>query len=309
MSYNFLPKSLKKFIKARLKRMVFPSPVAFMKYLPIKYNEDWFLIPNAPDSINDTNKDTRNQGLAMPPKELWIGGPTKEFYLYWGEKDVGKMIEILDASNFSLQTGYRILDFGCREGRMIRHLKHYSETCEIWGVDASAAHIYWCKRNLDPPFHFATTTTIPHLPFEDSYFDFIYAGSVFTHIDDLAESWLLEIRRVLSPKGRAYLTIHDKHTISLVDKCYEEYSSKPEANESQELLSTRLFSSNLHAEDVYKKNKDSNFGMFVHGRDICSQVFYDIDYFRKTLAPMFDIVSITEEAYSEYQTAVLCKKK
>jgi SAM-dependent methyltransferase len=248
----------------------------------------------------------------MPPKDLWIGGPTKEFYLYWGKKDVNKMLEVVKESNFSFREASRILDLGCREGRMIRHLKPLSEACEIWGVDISGEHIFWCKRNLNPPFHFATTTTVSHLPFEDSYFDFIYTGSVFTHIDDLSESWLLEIRRVLSPNGRAYITIHDKHTIKLLDAYYKEYNLKPETPESsasRELLSTRQFSLALHANDVYRKNKDSNFLMLVLGRDVDSQVFYDKDYFCNMLTPMFDVLSVTEGAYSEYQTAVVCKKR
>lgn len=310
MFTKLFPNSLKKLIKARLRRFILPNPVAFIKYLPNENKEDWFIIPSR---RSDSNTDIcDHDGLIMPPKDLWIGGPTKEFYLYWGKKDVNKMLEIVKASNFSFQKGSRILDLGCREGRMIRHFKALSETCEIWGVDISAEHIYWCKRNLDPPFHFATTTTVPHLPFEDSYFDFIYTGSVFTHIDDLAESWLLEIRRILSPNGRAYITIHDKHTIKLIDAYYEAYNSThetPESSASRELLSTRLFSLFLHSNDVYKNNKDSNFLMLVLGRDADSQVFYDIDYFRNTLTPIFEILSVTEGAYSEYQTAILCKKK
>jgi len=44
----------------------------------------------------------------------------------------------------------------------------------------------WCQQRMSPLFKFATTTSFPHLPFEDGYFDFVYAGSVFTHITDLA---------------------------------------------------------------------------------------------------------------------------
>ena len=105
---------------------------------------------------------------------------------------------------------------------MIRHLEDFAESSEIWGLDINAEQIFWCKQHLDPPFHFATTTTIPHLPFEDGYFDFVYAGSVFTHIDDLADSWLLELRRVLSRDGRLYVTIHDNRTIELLNTLYRD---------------------------------------------------------------------------------------
>src|SRR5207244_2674608 len=56
---------------------------------------------------------------------------------------------------------------------------------------------------------------LPPLAFEDRYFDFIYAGSVFTHIADLAEAWLMELRRIVRPGGRLYLTIQDERSIEL----------------------------------------------------------------------------------------------
>jgi SAM-dependent methyltransferase len=70
-------------------------------------------------------------------------------------------------------------------------------------------------RSGTPCRYFCTTTTAPHLPFEDGYFDLIYAGSVFTHIADLADAWFLELKRIVRPGGRLYITVHDKHTIDL----------------------------------------------------------------------------------------------
>jgi ubiquinone/menaquinone biosynthesis C-methylase UbiE len=80
---------------------------------------------------------------------------------------------------------------------MIRWLAGLAEEMEIWGVDINARHIVWCQENLIPPFNFATVTIEPHLPFKDEYFDLIYCGSVFTHIDDLAYTWLLELKRIM----------------------------------------------------------------------------------------------------------------
>jgi ubiquinone/menaquinone biosynthesis C-methylase UbiE len=144
-----------------------------------------------------------------------------------GKEDIDNMMGILNRSNFSIQDSNRILDFGCSSGRMIRWLFGLADQCEIWGVDISAPKIVWCQENLMPPFNFATVTILPHLPFEDRYFDFIYCGSVFTHIDDLAEAWLLELKRVLRPGGRAYVTVHDKHTADLIINEVERISADP----------------------------------------------------------------------------------
>jgi len=45
------------------------------------------------------------------------------------------------------------------------------------------------------------------LPFEDSSFDLVYCGSVFTHVSDLADAWFLELRRILRKGGYAYINL------------------------------------------------------------------------------------------------------
>ena len=141
---------------------------------------------------------------------------------------------------------------------------------------------------MSPPFHFATTTKVPHLPFEDWSFQFIYCASVFTHIDDLADAWLLELRRILAPGGRLYLTIHDEHTVALFESGRYRFADIVRYMQSAA---------------VYQEAKQS-FGMFTIGRDNASQVFYDLGYFTKSLRSIFDVLSVTREAYF-YQTAIL----
>lgn len=258
-----------------------------LKFIPFRGDEESFVIPKSPDDL-----ETCESGLPIPPRSLWEGyGKTKEDHLAGGEQHVNKMIEILEKSSFSLEDCSRILDFGCASGRMIRHLHQYSHQCEIWGADINSGSILWCKRHLSPAFNFCTVTTMPHLPFEDHYFDYIYAGSVFTHIDDLADTWLLELRRVLSRNGRLYITIHDNHSIHLLDTKH---------------ANTR-FSEYMHSYDFYKNSKET-FGMLAVNRDHISQVFYDIDFISKILSSIFNIVSITKEAYG-FQTGILLEKK
>jgi SAM-dependent methyltransferase len=132
---------------------------------------------------------------------------------------------------------------------------------------------------------------MPHLHFVDRYFNLIYCGSVFTHIDDLAEAWLLELRRILSPHGRAYLTIHDNHTIELFDRPDQDHS-----------LGKRMKDN-----DLYNKSKNS-LGMLAIGRDFQSLIFYDIDYFCKTLSSMYEILSVTPEGHG-YQTGIVVRRK
>jgi ubiquinone/menaquinone biosynthesis C-methylase UbiE len=228
-------------------------------------------------------------GLPTPPEKLWLGyGKTTDEWLASGRRHVETMRKALTQSGHSFAAGQRVLELGCAAGRMIRWLEDVAQECEVWGTDISGDHIVWCKQNLTPPFHFLITTTVPHLPFADEYFDVIYAGSVFTHIDDLADAWLLELRRVLRPNGRLYITIHDNETIRIL-------------NEGDYDLGRTL----RCRKDFYEQG---NFSMFTIGRFMRSQVFYDTDSLVRSLDPFFELMSVTPEAYA-FQTAVLLKKR
>lgn len=232
--------------------------------------------------------------LPVPPQYLRAGyGDTVEDWLNGGKQNVDKMMMLLNSTNFFLQKGNRVLDFGCAQGRMIRWLTDPAEECEIWGVDVSARHIVWCQENLSPPFNFATVTTLPHLPFEDNYFDL---GSVFTHIDDLSDAWLLELKRIMRPGGRLYITVHDKHTADLVINHPE---LVPYAKDFRKFLLSHDKNINFKNANYYK------FSINPGGPE--SQVFYDIDYLRQHWGRVLKLGSVTPEAYG-YQTAVLLEK-
>lgn len=284
-SRRLVPRAVKSWVKGKLGSLAPRSAPSFQEtaYLPYRPGLDFQIPRHAAGGHGGAGGE-----LPVPPRELWLGYN----YPVHGKAHVGKMLEIVYASGLSFEAGDRILDFGCGAGRMVRHLKDLSETCEIWGTDISAEHIYWCKQHLSPPFHFATTTKVPHLPFEDGSFRLVYCGSVFTHIDDLADAWLLELRRILAPGGRLYLTIHDSHTVELLE------TGRYDSTEVIRLV---------RSAEIYRKSKDS-FGMFTVGRDEASQVFYDTEYFSRNVRQMFDIVSVTPEAYF-YQTAFLLKRK
>lgn len=257
-------------------------------YFPYSEKSEFYVI-----SKTKEDHETCEYGLPIPPENLWLGyGKNNTEYLF-GKLQVEKMLEIVRQSDFAFEKGNRILDFGCGAGRMLRWLKPLSGFCEIWGTDISAEHIIWANKYLKPPFNFATTTTIPHLPFEDRYFDFIFAGSVFTHIGELADAWLLELRRILSAGGRLYLTINDKNSLDLMN-------SVPEY---KELWLTKYFNENL----IYHQNKNT-FGIMIGGKGPAAQVFYDIEFFCESVSAFYDVLSVNEEAYG-FQTAILLKKK
>ena len=203
----------------------------------------------------------------------------------------------------SFQTARRILDFGCGDGRIIRWL-HDLKDCEVWGVDLVGEYILLCQQYLSPPFKFATNTSELHLPFEDRSFDLIYACSVFTHIADLADAWLLELRRILRPEGRLFITVHDDRSIEM---CLD-----PETVRRLPYLAwLRDMLSGVERQISFV---GTNYSMFTAFRAPGpggyreAQVFYKTDYLKQHLASMFNVRSITLEAYSEYQSGYLLEK-
>lgn len=231
------------------------------------------------------------EALPVPPRELWLGyGHDEPSYLESGKTDVAAMLAILRSAGWVAHATKPILDLGCGGGRMIRHLRSIADTTQVWGMDISAPHINWLKTRLVPPFHFATTTTLPHLPFPDHHLGLVYCGSVFTHIDELAESWFMEVQRTLAPGGYLFCTLHDEHT-----------REKLIADPSQPLARA------LRGHDLLKINAIVP-DILVLGQDANSNVFYHSRYLRAMLAPLFEVVTTVPGAYG-YQTAWVLRKR
>jgi SAM-dependent methyltransferase len=262
---------------------------AFVKYVPFTTSSAYVIPRRADDG-------PAHRGFPIPPRALYAGyADNPEEWTRRGEEDVATMLRLLAETGYVPQPGQRILDYGCAAGRMIRCLQPLASSCEIWGVDITAAAIYWCQRNLCPPFHFAITTTLPHLPFEDRAFSMIYAGSVFSHIDEMAGAWLLELRRILAPGGRAYLTINDYTTLQTLMERW------PNFHVTHQVLDS----------GCYRVGEKPNFSVLAvnRSRQWWMHTFYELDFFcSRMLEPAFRILSITPEAYS-FQTAVVVTRE
>lgn len=229
--------------------------------------------------------------LPVPPQNLWLGyGANEVEYIESGRRDVEKMKFQLEEAGFRAVKGMKILDLGCGGGRMIRHWIEEATDSSIWGCDISADHIYWLKGHLSPPFHFFLNTTIPHLPFADRMLDMVYAGSVFTHIDDFAEAWLMEVARVLKPGGMAWISIHDEEAV------------KKLLNPASEHPLSRLIEG-LVDEAGLRKNR-----VVCIGEDADSQVFYASAYMREWMEGSFEIRAVVPGGYG-YQTVYVLRKR
>lgn len=282
---------------ARSNNAILGNPGLAAKFYPYHADSSSYLIPkvsrddHAPGSV-----------LPIPPPRLWVHrylDPVSDQYLATGKTWIDGMMRILEASGGPVTRLNRVLDFGCADGMMLRHIK-VPESGEAWGTDLNGELMMWCQQHLSPPFKFATTTSFPHLPFADDYFDLIYAFSVFTHICDLAEAWLLELKRIVRPGGILYLTVSDRHTIDILFDKYPETELARQLDAAQKDIEFRTSDFAL-----FTVNRVPGGGL--EGDTGPAQVFYDIDYLAQHWGNYLNVVSINPEAYG-YQTAVVLKK-
>lgn len=193
-------------------------------------------IVDAAEDPDPTPERSVIDGLPIPPTKelrLWYG-TSPEHYVETGKQDIERMLGILAEGGVAADRLLHVLELGCGAGRMLRHVPRQPGRSEHWGVDINAKCIMWAQRYLMPPMSFAITTTAPHLPFPDATFDLVFAGSVFTHIADLADAWFLEVRRVLRPGGHAYLTVHDENTVGYLMS--DEAASNPWQKSVHEMM-------------------------------------------------------------------------
>lgn len=143
---------------------------------------------------------------APPDREHYYAASDLAYWL----SGLADLALVLDAVHRHGDGGRRaaLLDLGCASGRVVRHVPALAPGLAAFGVDIGLTGVAWARRWLPPAITVAQGTVLPHLPFADGELDVVYAGSVFTHIGDFEEAWLLELRRVLRPGGIAVLTIH-----------------------------------------------------------------------------------------------------
>lgn len=103
----------------------------------------------------------------------------------------------------------RVLDYGCGVGNYSRTLA--SHGWEVWGVDSNPDRLKEAEsvtesEGLGGSCRFVeVATSETRLPFDDGYFDSIFASEVIEHVPDMV-TFIGELKRVLRKGGSLYLT-------------------------------------------------------------------------------------------------------
>ena len=92
----------------------------------------------------------------------------------------------------------RVLDFGVGFGRLLVH--YYPFRAELHGCDVTESAVTFAKACYGSRAALARNELAPPLPYQDASFDYIYANSVFTHIQtDRMSAWIDELARIAKP--------------------------------------------------------------------------------------------------------------
>lgn len=106
----------------------------------------------------------------------------------------------------------RVLDWGVGCGRVARYFADM-DGVEIAGLDIDADNIDWCTAHLGGDYR--VTDLSPPSSFETGRFDFIYSCSVLSHLtQDAIHAWLVEISRLLAPRGLALLSFNGSSNLA-----------------------------------------------------------------------------------------------
>ncbi|WP_426746460.1 class I SAM-dependent methyltransferase [Myxococcus faecalis] len=244
--------------------------------------------------------------------------PMQERAHYFGEQHVSYWLNglsdylflkgLLKSAGIDPDGHFRFLDFACSSGRVLRHFLAHAPKAEVYGSDIYSNAIRWMNRYLSPKGFFFQTAIVPTLPIPDASIDLIFCGSVFTHMDEFEESWLMEFRRVLKPGGVAFISLHTERTWDamardaghpirrhLLDHPYRSLESDTQP------VPSAWFDQPMPSERVVLRYMPSPFHN-IH-------TFYKSDYIRTKWARFFDVRELLQKVHGAHQDGVVLIKR
>ena len=144
----------------------------------------------------------------IPPDELRFrvaNSLDPDEFLGVGERCANDLRTAISSVGRNVAECKEVLDFGCGSGRTLRWFTESPP--RFYGADMDAEAIGWCKNHLAGMI-FVVNQALPPLPFGSDKFDFVYAISVFSHLDETyATIWLQELQRVAAPNAILAISI------------------------------------------------------------------------------------------------------
>ena len=244
--------------------------------------------------------------INLPPLDLirlFSGSTSEECYLNIGKSFCDTFV---DKKLFSANS--KILDAGCGCGRMARFFVDMLDESiggEYHGFDVSSKAITWCSQNISSiynNFNFkhidlknqyynpsGSITSVEDVIFDykENYFDFIFATSLFTHMQKKeTEKYLRDMHKVAKPGGKLLLT----------------FFKYPESIEDFASAAAKVG----HCAPDHKYFQDSDVSYIAHKSNPKALVIYQLDFLKKLFADTgFKIVEIPD---ANWQAGIMLEK-
>ena len=220
----------------------------------------------------------------------------EDHFGYWagGFQDATNILEAPKKHKVDIRT---YLDFGCATGRVMRHIAIGESNIRTLGCDINRLHVEWCNTYLPVEATVFQNHSIPNLPLPDASVDLVSAFSVFTHIEALETTWLMELERILSPGGLAWITVHTDNTLF-------------EMNEGWPLWKAVMNHPDRHSFLGDDRSFDGNRLVirWRKNRSYSSNVFYKQNYLEECWGRFFEILEIRRR-FPRFQDVILLKKR
>lgn len=181
------------------------------------------------------------QGLKLPLLRSNQGLGGSKAYL-------DSIVHQINANADHFTADARVLDFGCGQGRLLNGLLYCQRPpARYVGVDVDPAAIRWCLRylsysKLNTSFHWYNYQNERYndsgskdfeLCLADSYFDFVFCNSLFSHLNDADTDRVAEvIYNKLKPGGQVYLTAFVEKDVADVSENPAGYMGQSEKDNS-----------------------------------------------------------------------------
>lgn len=204
---------------------------SFLRKIRLLYFADFFsfLLNKRKNKSRNLKFKKDNPNVPLPPDYLIYESFQIDYNKYYTDSiETAKWLSKHFNNYIDLQQGgFKILDWGCGPGRIIRHLPNIiGLQNEYLGTDYNEKTIEWCKSNL-ANITFNLNTLEAKLPYEGESIDVIYGISIFTHLsEELQFQWIKELTRILKPNGVLFLTTQgDAFKVKLTDKELKIYNT------------------------------------------------------------------------------------
>jgi ubiquinone/menaquinone biosynthesis C-methylase UbiE len=271
-----------------IKQFLRSIPFVYKSYGMVQYL--WYVasLKLTEVSEKETVKDT--DGLNYPSPTLrWRvhGAFDLASFIRVGQRDCHDICALLQQINHPLNQFKTILDFGCGCGRVFRYIRKQAADAKMYGTDIDVEGIEWCRQNI-PNATFSTNPFTPPSNFSDGQFDFVYAISVFTHLDeDLQNLWLAELKRIVSPGGILLLSVHGA-------ACYYDLpQSEQDVIESKGILFRVAQTGKLKVDGL---------------PDFYQNTYHSKAYVLKEWGKLFTVLDYIEKGINDHQDAVLLRR-